>query len=124
MPGLLGSPSVDYAAVLSLRTTKMNSGPPRVGKNREEYVCPLSRWKFFLAGRNGPSGFFAVRVIMPPPLPNISAVEVAHPGFVNFRLSDSWLETQVEVILASPETYGCVDLLLGFGLLLWHLNSP
>ena len=45
-----------------------------------------------------------------PVLPFISAVEVAHPGFVNFRLSDAWLTSQVEVILAAPDSYGRTDL--------------
>ena len=45
-----------------------------------------------------------------PELEFISRVEVVHPGFINFRLSDAWLISQVEVIRAVPETYGNVNL--------------
>lgn len=45
-----------------------------------------------------------------PEHPAIAAVEVAHPGFINFRLSTSWLTDQVSAILDAPDTYGNVDL--------------
>ncbi len=45
-----------------------------------------------------------------PRHPAIAAVEVAHPGFINFRLAASWLTDQVSAILAAPDTYGNVDL--------------
>ncbi len=34
------------------------------------------------------------------PLPFIGAVEVVHPGYINFRLSEDWLKQQVETIIA------------------------
>lgn len=40
----------------------------------------------------------------------ISEVNVAHPGFINIRLSDAWLARQVEVILAEGENFGHVNL--------------
>jgi len=40
----------------------------------------------------------------------IAHVGVAHPGFINFRLSEDWLTSQVDAILAAPETYGTLDL--------------
>ncbi|MGE5618175.1 MAG: arginine--tRNA ligase [Sphingomonadaceae bacterium] len=40
----------------------------------------------------------------------LSSVEVARPGFLNFRLSPAWLAAQVETILAEAGDYGRVDL--------------
>ncbi len=40
----------------------------------------------------------------------LSAVEVARPGFLNFRLSPTWLASQVEDILAQGDRFGSVDL--------------
>ncbi len=37
-------------------------------------------------------------------------VEVAAPGFINFTLSDAWLKSQVERIIAAGEGYGDLDL--------------
>lgn len=33
----------------------------------------------------------------------VGAVEVAHPGFINFRLSDDWLRAQVDVVIAAGD---------------------
>ena len=40
----------------------------------------------------------------------ISQVEVAHPGFINFTLSDSWLTSQVETILIAGQCWGDLNL--------------
>ena len=40
----------------------------------------------------------------------ISAAEPAAPGFINFRLSESWLAEQVEVITTAGATWGNVQL--------------
>ena len=40
----------------------------------------------------------------------IAAVEVAPPGFINFRLSDAWLAGQVAAIEAAQGHYGDIDL--------------
>ncbi len=40
----------------------------------------------------------------------ISGVEVAKPGFLNFRLSPAWLASQVEDVLAQGAGYGSVPL--------------
>lgn len=40
----------------------------------------------------------------------IGEVDVAHPGFINIRLSEAWLARQVETILAEGDTFGRVDL--------------
>ena len=45
-----------------------------------------------------------------PQLPFLGAVEVVAPGYLNFRLSAQWLTSQVETILAQPDTFGNVDL--------------
>lgn len=44
-----------------------------------------------------------------PPLEFIGAVEVAPPGFINFRLAEPWLQRQVAAILEVGERYGNVD---------------
>ena len=44
-----------------------------------------------------------------PPDEAIAQVWTAPPGFVNFRLSDSWLAQQVDAILAMGEKYGSAD---------------
>jgi arginyl-tRNA synthetase len=38
-----------------------------------------------------------------PPADFVSAVEVAPPGFINFRLSDDWLRQQVEAMIAAGD---------------------
>ncbi|MER3421215.1 MAG: arginine--tRNA ligase [Chloroflexota bacterium] len=40
-----------------------------------------------------------------PPAPMIGSAEVARPGFINLRLSDTWLARQVDEILARGETF-------------------
>ena len=44
-----------------------------------------------------------------PPLDCIARVEVAQPGYINFRLSEAWLTAQVETILAEGERFGQVN---------------
>jgi arginyl-tRNA synthetase len=41
-----------------------------------------------------------------PPVPFVSQVEVAGPGYINFTLAPSWLAAQVETILDARETIG------------------
>ena len=38
--------------------------------------------------------------------PQVTEVTIAHPGFINFRLDDRWLTTQVEAITATGAAYG------------------
>ncbi len=40
----------------------------------------------------------------------IGEVQVAHPGFINFRLSPAWLARQVDVILEAGDRFGRVDI--------------
>ncbi len=44
-----------------------------------------------------------------PPLDYLGEVNVAPPGFINFRLSDAWLQGLPERILADPAAFGRVD---------------
>ena len=45
-----------------------------------------------------------------PQVPFIGQVEVAPPGFINFKLDEGWLARQVETILAAGPAFGNVDL--------------
>ncbi len=42
-------------------------------------------------------------------IPEIVQITVAPPGFINFRLDDSWLARQVSEILAAGDNYGKID---------------
>jgi len=44
------------------------------------------------------------------PNPEIGAVTVAPPGFINFTLGNDWLTSQVDSIMATGDAYGNVDL--------------
>ena len=39
----------------------------------------------------------------------VETVEVAPPGFINFRLKDSWLQSQVEAVRQAGDSYGKVN---------------
>jgi arginyl-tRNA synthetase len=45
-----------------------------------------------------------------PPLPEVSRIVVASPGFINFSLSSNWLTEQVDAILDAGDSYGNTDL--------------
>jgi arginyl-tRNA synthetase len=45
-----------------------------------------------------------------PPLPEVSKIVVASPGFINFSLSTNWLTDQVSAILEAGDSYGNIDL--------------
>ena len=45
-----------------------------------------------------------------PPLPEVSKMVVATPGFINFILSTNWLTEQVAAILDAGDSYGNIDL--------------
>ena len=44
-----------------------------------------------------------------PPSPEIDTIEVAKPGFINFKLNRDWLKSQVDAVLAAGAAYGNVD---------------
>ncbi len=41
--------------------------------------------------------------------PEIASVSPAAPGFINFRLSDGWLQQQVETVRAAGDSFGAAD---------------
>lgn len=45
-----------------------------------------------------------------PALPFVGAVEVAAPGFINFRLNEAWLCAQVDEVLRAPSEFGKLDI--------------
>ncbi len=45
-----------------------------------------------------------------PPNPEIDAIAVAPPGFINFTLNSDWLTSQVDSILVAGDSYGNIDL--------------
>jgi arginyl-tRNA synthetase len=44
------------------------------------------------------------------PSPEIARINVAPPGFINFKLKDEWLSGQVDEILAADNKYGNIEL--------------
>ena len=71
------------------------------------------------AGRNPRElGQALVDALSANPPAHVTAVEIAGPGFVNFRLADTWLhEVLVDVIEQGTDHYACHD--IGAGV---HLN--
>jgi arginyl-tRNA synthetase len=45
-----------------------------------------------------------------PPLPEVSRIVVASPGFINFSLSNGWLTEQVAAVLNAGDSYGNTDI--------------
>ena len=43
------------------------------------------------------------------PGPEIADVEAAPPGFINFKLSDQWLQGQVETVIAAGDGFGSAE---------------
>ena len=43
------------------------------------------------------------------PGPEIAQVEAAPPGFINFKLSDAWLQRQVETVIAAGDGFGSAE---------------
>jgi arginyl-tRNA synthetase len=74
-----------------------------------DYATPvclqIARW-----ARMAPMKIAPVVVKHLPQTDFIGRMEVAHPGFINFTLSDKWLASQVETILSAGESWGNLDL--------------
>jgi arginyl-tRNA synthetase len=70
----------DYASNLPLKLARVAGLPPQVIANK---IIELM-----------------------PPLPEISKMVVAPPGFINFTLSAAWLAEQVKEIIRAGENYG------------------
>ena len=45
-----------------------------------------------------------------PPAPFLADVEVAAPGFLNFRLNETWLVAQVDAILQEGDDLACLEI--------------
>ena len=43
------------------------------------------------------------------PGPEIASLEPAPPGFINFKLSDQWLQQQVETVIAAGDRFGSAE---------------
>lgn len=74
-----------------------------------DYATPVSMGLARLA-RMAPVKIAEAIVSRLAPADYLGEVTIAHPGFINFRLSDAWLAQQVEVILARGEKFGHVNL--------------
>ncbi len=78
-----------------------------------DYATPIclqmARW-----ARMAPIKIASIVLHRLPEVDFIGQVEISHPGFINFRLSDGWLASQVETILAAAQSWGNLD--LGAGL--------
>jgi arginyl-tRNA synthetase len=82
--------------------------PPKKAE-QGDYACAVAMQLAKPTGRNP----FDIATIIANRLPKtdmIEAVEAVKPGFVNFRLSEAWLKTQVEPIIAEGEKLFQLDI--------------
>jgi len=87
----------DYAASLPLKMARITSMNPLViAQKIVEYIKPIKE---------------------------VAKVSVAPPGFINFRLSDSWLAGQVDEILACGADYGNINLGRGSSVLVEYVSA-
>jgi arginyl-tRNA synthetase len=74
-----------------------------------DYATPvclqMARW-----ARMAPMKIAPIVLNRLPETDFIGQVEVSHPGFINFRLSDRWLAGQVEAVLSAGQDWGNLDL--------------
>jgi arginyl-tRNA synthetase len=70
-----------------------------------DYACNLALKLARVAGTS-PLSLAQALVKLLPPVAEVAKVEVAPPGFINFTLSEQWLQRQVEAIVADGEAYG------------------
>ena len=97
--------------VLSLETTPdiqvEHPGNPEHGDFATNIPLRLAR-----ATRINPLELAQALVSRIPESEPVASVEVAPPGFINFRLKDSWLQRQVETVREAGATFGNI----GYGL--------
>lgn len=78
-------------------------------ENRGDYATPVCLGMARLA-RMAPVQI-AQKVVVRMERPEyIGSVEVAHPGFINITLSDTWVARQVETILEQDQDFGHVNI--------------
>ncbi len=74
-----------------------------------DYACSIAMQLAKPAGRK-PLEIASAIVQHLPPASFVGEVAVAPPGFINFRLNDTWLREQVNTIIAQGDTFGRVTL--------------
>lgn len=74
---------------------------PEYGDYASSVALKMSR-----AARQSPARLAEVITAHIPPHPFVEKVEVAAPGFINFRLSPSWRAAQIKEALKEGENYG------------------
>ncbi|MBZ0288346.1 MAG: arginine--tRNA ligase, partial [Anaerolineae bacterium] len=82
--------------------------PPKKA-DQGDYACAVAMQLAKPTGRN-PFDVAEVIVKHLPKAELVGAVEVAKPGFINFRLSDDWLKNQTETIIAQGEQLFQLDI--------------
>lgn len=82
--------------------------PPR-NPSQGDYACPVA---MALAKPLGMKPLDIANTLQKhlPAAEFVAAVEVAPPGFINFRLSEDWLRTQVDVVIAEGDTLFTLEL--------------
>ncbi|HZU77206.1 MAG TPA: arginine--tRNA ligase [Dehalococcoidia bacterium] len=83
---------------------------PRLPENGDYATNLALRLKKAVAGPGAPIDLARVLVKHVPASPMIREATAAMPGFVNFFLSDRWLQQQVEMIIAAGEQFGASQL--------------
>src|SRR5688572_30208782 len=78
-----------------------------------DYACSLPM-RLARAARANPTEIAKAIVAQLKPLDAVESVDVAPPGFINFRLSEAWLARQVDAIVREGASFG--DVSLGNGL--------
>ena len=70
---------------------------------------PTSRCGWPRATRINPMDLAQALVARIPECDPVASVEPAPPGFINFRLKDSWLQQQVEAVRQARATFGNIE---------------
>lgn len=74
-----------------------------------DYASPVAMPLAKLA-RKAPIQIAQIIVQHLPEADFLASVDVAPPGFINFRLDENWLKQQVETIIAAGESFGQLDI--------------
>lgn len=74
-----------------------------------DYACPVAMALAKVA-RSKPLDIATTIAKHLPSADFVVSVEVAPPGFINFRLNDNWLRTQIDVIVEAGEQFGQLDI--------------
>lgn len=77
---------------------------PEFGDYASSVALKMSR-----AARQSPARLAEVITAHIPPHPFVEKIEVAAPGFINFRLSPSWRTAQIQKALQEGDNYGNIE---------------